>query len=184
LLSFILQFVPIYVFWLVLSEHYTPFYLTAGAVASVLIVIFNREMFSSLLPSDRKGKFTLGSALKTAFHLVRYVPWLLLQIARDNLLVAYLVIHPIRPIDPRILGFKTGYRRSVSQVILANSITLSPGTMTVLLENSRYLVHALVPSSCDNLTSGETQRRVGRIFDEEPEGPPHAACGYSFKEIG
>lgn len=183
ILSFMLQFVPLYIFWLVLSEHYTPFYLIAGGLVSALIVIFNREMFSSLLPSDRLGKFTLGSALKTAFYLIKYVPWLLLQIARDNVLVAYLVIHPRMPIDPRLLGFKTSYRRSVSQVILANSITLSPGTMTILLENNRYLVHALIPSSCDNLTSGETQERVGKVFDEAPENPPQAVCGYTFKEV-
>jgi multicomponent Na+:H+ antiporter subunit E len=182
-LGFMLQFVPLYIFWLVLSEHYTPFYLIAGALISALIVIFNREMFSSLLPTDRLGKFTPGSALKTAFYLIKYVPWLLLQIARDNLLVAYLVIHPRMPINPRILSFKASYRRSASQVILANSITLSPGTMTVLLENNRYLVHALIPSSCDNLTSGETQGRVGKIFDEVPEGPPQSACGYTFGEI-
>ncbi|MDD2471699.1 MAG: Na+/H+ antiporter subunit E [Dehalococcoidales bacterium] len=182
-MSSVLQFIPLYAFWLVLSEHYQPFYLISGALICALIVLFNNEMFSSLLPADRKGALTIFSAIRTAYHLIKYIPWLIIQIARDNLLVAYLVIHPKMPIDPRLLGFKTGYRRSASQVILANSITLSPGTMTILLENNHYLVHALVPSSCNNLTSGETQGRVGKIFDEAPETPPEAVSGYTFKEI-
>jgi len=183
LFSLLLQFVPLYALWLVLSEHYQPFYLISGALICGFIVFFNHEMFADFLPTDRNSMLTMQSAFRTAFNLMKYLPWLVFQIIRDNLLVAYLVIHPKMPIDPRLLSFKTGYHRSASQVILANSITLSPGTMTILLENNHYLIHALIPSSCDNLTSGETQARVAKIFNEAPEKAPKSVCGYTFEEV-
>lgn len=183
LLSLALQFIPLYAFWLVLSQHYQPFYLIAGAVVCAGVTWFNREMFFALAPAGRSGRLSPVSALKTAYHLARYVPWLVIQIARDNVLVAYLVLHPRMPINPGLIRFKTGYKKPVSQVILANSITLSPGTMTVLLEHNSYLVHDLIPSSCANLISGETQKRVSRIFDEEPEPAPGVRWGESFKEL-
>jgi len=184
LLPALLQFIPLYAFWLVLSEHYQPFYLIAGAVICAGITWFNREMFLALAPADRTGKLTMLSALKTAYHLAVYLPWLVAQIARDNLLVAYLVLHPSMPIDPHVMQFKTRYKKPVSQVILANSITLSPGTMTVLLENNTYLVHGLLPSSCNNLVKGETQKRVRKIFDEADEPAPEARWGKTFTDLG
>ncbi|MBN1369647.1 MAG: Na+/H+ antiporter subunit E [Dehalococcoidaceae bacterium] len=183
LLSLALQFIPLYVFWVILSQHYQPFYLIAGAVVCAGVTWFNREMFVALAPAGRSGRLSLVSALKTAYHLATYVPWLVAQIARDNLLVAYLVLHPRMPINPGLIRFKTGYKKPVSQVILANSITLSPGTMTVLLESNKYLVHDLIPSSCANLVSGETQKRVSRIFDEEPEPAPEIRWGESFEDL-
>ncbi|MDD5486523.1 MAG: Na+/H+ antiporter subunit E, partial [Dehalococcoidales bacterium] len=104
-------------------------------------------------------------------------------VIHDNLLVAYLVVHPRMPIDPRLLGFKTSYKRSVSQVILANSITLSPGTMTVLAEDNHYIIHALIPSSCEGLINAGTQTRVAKIYDEAAEQLPEAECGYTFEEV-
>jgi len=183
LLSLALQFIPLYIFWLLLSQHYQPFYLIAGALVCAGVSWFNREMFFALAPAGRSGRLSLVSALKTAYHLARYVPWLVAQIARDNLLVAYLVLHPRMPINPGLIRFRTGYKKPVSQVILANSITLSPGTMTVFLENNSYLVHDLIPSSCGNLVSGETQNRVSRIFDEDPETAPKVNWGESFKDL-
>ncbi len=182
-LSLILQFVPLYVLWLLLSQHYQPFYLVSGALLCGIVVAFNREMFTSFMPAAQDGSLTFKSALRTAGQFLKYLPWLLYQVIHDNLLVAYLVVHPRMPIDPRLLGFKTNYNRSVSQVILANSITLSPGTMTVLAEDNHYIIHALIPSSCEGLINAETQTRVAKIYDETAEQLPEAECGYTFGEI-
>jgi|LSQX01.1.fsa_nt_gb multicomponent Na+:H+ antiporter subunit E len=183
IISLFMQWLPLYAFWLVLSEHYTPFYLVIGALASGLIVFFNHEMFVAFYPLNNNGRITIKSALSVAWRFLKYLPGLLFQVIRDNLLVAYLVIHPKMPIDPMLLGFKTKYQRSVSHVILGNSITLSPGTMTISLENDYYLIHGLIPSCFDSMISGEAQAKVAKIFNEELQGTPVSITGHTFKEV-
>ena len=183
LINISLQFIPLFIFWLVLSGKFQPYYLVVGILSCSIIVWFNREMFSSLKPTDHSGNLSVRSALKTAWRLMIYIPWLAFQIARDNILVAYLVTHPKMPIDPRVVKFNSRYKRPASQVILANSITLSPGTMTVFLQDNEFVVHMLIPSSCDKLKSGELINRAGKIFDESPQEPPEIIWRESFEQL-
>ncbi len=182
-LSLLLQFIPVYCFWLVLSGRFQPFYLITGAITCLLVCYFNIEMFTDFRPTGKTGRLSITTALKAGWHFLAYIPWLALQVFRDNLQVAYMVIHPRMPIDPGAIIFNTGYKRPLSQVILANSITLSPGTMTVMLEDNHYLVHMLLPASCGNLVNGKTQNKVARIFSEGPEPVPQVEWHYSFKEL-
>jgi len=178
-----LQFIPLFIFWLVLSGKFQPYYLIVGILSCSIVVWFNRDMFSALTPTDHKGNLSVHSAVRTAWRLMVYIPWLAFQIARDNILVAYLVVHPKMPIDPKLIRFDSQFQRSASQVILANSITLSPGTMTVLLDGNRFTVHALIPSSCQNLINAKTQNKIRKIFDEAVQPVTEIHWGDTFKEL-
>jgi multicomponent Na+:H+ antiporter subunit E len=86
--------------------------------------------------------------------------------------VAYIVLHPKLPIEPGLLRFRTRLRSQVGHVILANSITLTPGTITVDLSDGTYLVHALVPGAAASLLEAKMQSKLEAIFGEPEEPQP------------
>jgi multicomponent Na+:H+ antiporter subunit E len=76
---------------------------------------------------------------------------------------------------PAELRFSTGLESRLARVVLANSITLVPGTMTMTLNEDEFVVHALTPAAADDLLSARMQNMIGSIFLEEPEPPPEVA---------
>ena len=126
-------------------------------------------------------------AVRLAFlkflRFLAYMPWLLYQIIKANIQVASIVLNPKMPIDPVFLQFNTQLKRKVAQVILATSITLTPGTVTMILENGRYTVHALVPGSAGDLVEANMQNKVGAIFMEKKEPPPDVRWAHSLEEL-
>jgi len=103
-----------------------------------------------------------------AVRFIRYLPWLFYQIVLANLHVAYLALHPNMPrlIDPHIIKFKTKLKKDMSLVTFANSITLTPGTITVLIKEGHYYVHAIDRFVAESLP-GDMEKRVGHIYMED-----------------
>jgi multicomponent Na+:H+ antiporter subunit E len=105
-----------------------------------------------------------GRALRTIARLVVYVPYLLWEISKANLEVAYIVLHPSLPIDPSIERFRPALPIGVPVTTLANSITLTPGTVTVDVSDREFHVHALTQGSRDSLYAGGLERAVRFVF--------------------
>ncbi|MFC1962187.1 Na+/H+ antiporter subunit E [Chloroflexota bacterium] len=177
------EFALLFIFWLVLSGHFDITYVLLGVFSSALITILTNDLFSSLFTQGRQGQnnFLLSSPRVLSF--LAYLPWLLFRIIQANLQVAYLVLHPRMPIRPGLLRFRTGIRSHLAQVMLANSITLTPGTVTVDLEDGEYVVHALVPESAERLLEAKIQNQIGQIFREEKDLPPRVRWLASLKEL-
>ena len=97
-----------------------------------------------------------------------YLPWLLYQIVLSTLHVAFLALHPKMQdqIDPTIVTFKTKLRTDIAKVALANSITLTPGTITIRIENQVFYVHAISRKAAAGLP-GEMEERLARIFERD-----------------
>ena len=112
-------------FWLLLSGYFTPFLVAAGVGSSIAVVAFARRM--EMVDVE-------------AFPLVmwrtmfRYWPWLLKEIAKSGWSVTRIVLDPRLPITPTLIRFRPGQRTPVGLVTHANSITLTPGTITVEAE--------------------------------------------------
>nr|MCR5853382.1 Na+/H+ antiporter subunit E [Methanophagales archaeon] len=105
--------------------------------------------------------------LTKAYRFIFYVPWLLWQIILANFDVAYRVLHPKMPINPRIIEFDTTLRGDVSRTTLANSITLTPGTITIEVKGSRFWVHAIADKAAEALLVDKTmQKKVAYVFME------------------
>ncbi len=73
------------------------------------------------------------------------------------------VLHPQMPIKPQIVEIEVDLETDVAKVLLANSITLTPGTVTVDIEGNKFIVHALTDKALESLLSGEMHARVKRI---------------------
>ena len=101
-----------------------------------------------------------------ALRFLCYIPWLIQQIVLSNLHVASVVLRRKMPINPQIITFKTKLETDISSITLANSITLTPGTITMDIRDGVYYVHALDQKVADNLNAGEMEDRVAHIFME------------------
>lgn len=96
-----------------------------------------------------------------------YLSWLMLQIAKANVDVARVVWSPKLSIDPQMIELDHDLRTSLGRVTYANSITLTPGTVTVEMGRRRVLVHALTQAGADDLITGEMLKRI-RAREVEP----------------
>ena len=113
-----------------------------------------------------------GTRWRIAWRFFTYLLWLVYSIIEANLQVAYLVLHPKLPIEPGLLRFTTQLQSEIGHVILANSITLTPGTITVHYSEGTYVVHTLVPQAATSLLEAKMQNKLQSIFGEAEELQP------------
>lgn len=155
--------------WLVLSGRFDAFHLSVGALSVVVVVMAAWRL--SIFPKDRIGEDIWSSVYRNVrWRYGIWYPWILLyNITSANLKVAALILAPHMPIDPFLLRFKARYATDVAKILLGNSITLTPGTVTLEIEQDEFTVHALSPHLADSLLDGTDQNRIARIFGD-PEG--------------
>jgi multicomponent Na+:H+ antiporter subunit E len=153
-------FAVMLIFWIVLSGMFDAFHMTLGVVCCMLVAHFSHDL---LIFGEKEE-----ARVKGVFGLIGYLPWLFYQIILANLQVAYVVLHPrmYELIDPHVVRFKTRLRRPISKVTFAQSITLTPGTITVSIHDDEFSVYALTRSASDALP-GEMEERVARALESE-----------------
>jgi len=179
----VLQFSILFTFWLILSGHFNLKYILTGVASVSLITWLDNDLFSSIFDHEEMADISGPPAVLKFLHFVRYMPWLLYQVVKANFQVAKIVLNPRMPIDPSIIRFNVRTKRKVAQVILANSITLTPGTVTISLDDGSYTVHTLVPELAQGLVEATMQNKVGEIFIEKKEQPPKILRVYSIKDL-
>ena len=143
-------------FWLLLSGHYTVWLIGSGAVTALLLAVLGRRFGygdEEGLPVERVAA-GLG-----------YWPWLVKEVALSSVAVARIIVNPRLPISPRLIRAPYGPRTSVGIATYANSITLTPGTITVEVDQRRreFVVHALTDAGASDLMAGEMNNRVERF---------------------
>ncbi len=125
---------------------------TAGLVAALLApVVFGRQ------PS-------LTRLAVQSVRMAVYAPYLLWEIAKANVQIAYVVLHPSLPIDPKVVEFRAAVWGDVPVTTLANSITLTPGTLTVDVTGRSFVVHSLTSGARADLFEGALERAVRFVF--------------------
>lgn len=153
-------FAVMLLFWVVLSGMFDAFHLSLGVICCLLVAHFSHDL---LFFGD--GKY---SNIKSLLGMVAYVPWLFFQIVIANLQMAYIVLHPrmFNLIDPHVIRFKTKLERPISKVTFAQSITLTPGTITVSIQDDEFSVYALTRSASNSLP-GEMEDRIARALESD-----------------
>lgn len=159
-LDVLLQGFFLMAFWLLLSWQLDLYHIVVGFVSTVVVVALNHRVFRVQF---FKGDVPEWERMRP-IGILRYIPWLVLEIVLASLQVAYVVLHPKMPIRPLLLRFTAKLPNIGATVVLANSITLTPGTITIEVKNDRYLVHALRDESITGLTDGTMQTQVAKIF--------------------
>lgn len=144
--------------WLLLSGHYTATLMTYGALSCAFVVWLSRHL--DILDEEA---LPVQLGLRPFF----YLPWLFKEIVVSNLAVMRVILDPKLPIQPRLIKVRASQKSDVAQVLYANSITLTPGTVTLDVRDGEFLVHALTDESAEGVLSGEMDRRVAALEGSE-----------------
>ncbi|MDA0652841.1 MAG: Na+/H+ antiporter subunit E [Proteobacteria bacterium] len=144
--------------WLLLSGHYTPFIMSLGIGSCALVVLVTLRMDVA----DHEGH-----PIHLTWRGLTYWPWLMIEIFKANIDVAKLILSPNLGITPTLIRVKASQTSDLGQVIYANSITLTPGTISIDVANGEILVHALSREGAEALLDGEMDRRVTRMVGED-----------------
>lgn len=145
--SVLSTFILLFIFWIVLSQRFEPFYIVSGIISSAIVA----SLTHSLLFKERIGH----SAAKRALLFIAYCFYLLYRIVIANLDVVYRVWHPKMPIDPEITTHESKLASDWGKTALANSITLTPGTITIDITGKEYTIHALTPKAAGSVDGME-----------------------------
>ena len=157
---FFLTFLVMFTVWIVFSGRFDGFHLILGVISCAIIALLSADLLFPL-PVNRGLPFLW-------LRMIRYLPWLFYQIFRANLHVMYLVFHPrmMELIDPHIIEFNSDLASDVARTTFANSITLTPGTITVnVTALGKFSVHCIDTESGLPLP-GEMQARIANVFGE------------------
>lgn len=140
--------------WLLLSGYFVPLILALG-LASVVLVVFIAHRMDVI---DHEGQ-----PVHLSWRIFPYWLWLLKEIFVSAVHVSGVILQPRMPIRPRMLHLKATQHTELGHVIYANSITLTPGTVTVELDDENLAVHALTEETAEGLESGDMDRRVTAV---------------------
>lgn len=143
--------------WWLWSGHADALLLSFGGLSVLAVIGMTWRM--RLLDDE---SVPVGLTLRA----LRYAPWLLWEIFKANLDVARRIVSPGLPIRPNVLRVRGRQRSELGRTIYANSITLTPGTVTIELDGDEFVVHALTEEAAAELRSGEMDRRVCRVEGE------------------
>jgi len=144
-------FACLFLFWLLLSGFFTAFLVSAGVGCAFAVVWFSRR----LDVVDHEGHpIHLGASV------LLYWPWLLKEIAKSAWDVSRIIVNPRLPISPALVRVVPSQKTDVGLVIHAQSITLTPGTITIEARPGEFLVHGLTQSGARGAIDSEMDRRV------------------------
>lgn len=141
--------------WLLLSGLFYPHLLAFGLISVALVVWIALRMDVV----DQEGH----PVHLRAKPLAGYWLWLLKEIVKSNLDVSRRILHPRLPISPTVVRLKCSQRTDLGRVIYANSLTLTPGTVSINVEDGCIEAHALTREGAESLKRGEMDARVSEL---------------------
>ena len=150
-------------FWMIMVSQISLIYLLLGAVFSALIVFFFNE---HLL--NKFARFPI--IIKNLVRLVVYIARLIYEIIIANIQVAKIVLSVNMNLSPTFIRFKGKLQKDASKAILGNSITLTPGTLTVEIEDDEFIVHGLTKEHAENLLDWYMVDYLTEMEGEENRG--------------
>lgn len=145
-----------FLFYLVLGGAFDAFDLLTGAVSATIVAVALSRVSLTRDPDWQSPLRVL--------RMVVYVPYLFWEIFKSNVQIAAVILDPRMPIDPRLVRVKPAVWGALPMTTLANSITLTPGTLTVRIEGRELLIHTLVPDARSGLFAGSLERAVRFVF--------------------
>jgi len=152
-------FAALFLFWIVLSGFFTPFLLGAGALSALAVAWFASRM--DVVDHE-------GHPVHLGLSALTYWPWLIKEILQSSWSVTKIILDPKLPVSPTMVKFAPGQRTVVGLVTHANSITLTPATISIEVEPGEFVVHGLTRESALACIDSEMNRRVQRFEGQVP----------------
>jgi len=149
--------VVLFLFWLLLSGFLTPGLMTFGIFSALAAVAVAWRM--SAIDEE-------GHPVHLVIGAITFFPWLVWEIVKSAWTVTKIIVDPALPISPTVVTVKAGQKTSSGITTYANSITLTPGTITIDVEGPELTIHALSKQGADDLKAGDMDARVTRFEGE------------------
>lgn len=145
--------------WLLMSGIFIPFILILGILSCVVVVAIAMRM--DVVDHE-------AVPVHLTFSAICYWPWLIWEIVKANIDVTKRILIPSVGISPAMARIKSTQKTDLARVIFANSITLTPGTITIDVEEDGYiLVHSIAREGINGLEAGDMDRRVTSMAGED-----------------
>ncbi len=150
-----LKAMALFVFWISLSGSFDWIHLGLGLICSFAVAWLN------------SGHSPFVAKFRLWLKVFLYLPWLFYKILQSSLHLSKLILHPALPIDPQLISVETKLNHHAAVVLLGNSITLTPGTITAEVDRNNLIVHAMDKVSSEDLLSKEMEMKIADIFDDQ-----------------
>ena len=150
-----LKATALFVLWVMLSASLEWVHLVLGLILSFAVAWINSG-HSPFVP-----KFRLWGSI------LLYLPWLFTKIVQSSIHLTKLILHPALPIEPRLIHVQTKLGHHAAVVLLGNSITLTPGTITAEVERNKLIVHAMDEVSGEDIVNGRLESKIAEVFKDE-----------------
>ncbi len=144
----------LFTLWIMLSAKFDLYHLGLGLILSFFVAWLNSG-HSPFVP-----RFHLWG------KMVLYLPWLFARIVQSSLHLTKLILHPKLPIHPKLIRYESKLQETPAIVLLGNSITLTPGTITAEVDGQMLLVHAMDEVSAGDVTSRRLESKIADVFGE------------------
>ncbi len=161
--SLIVSFSFLMSFWLVMSGFYDVFHIGMGVVCVAIVMGIDAKLKSLKYFGDDEDVL---SQIRYGYG-VYYIGWLVVQIVISGIHVAGVILSPRLANRTCIVKFKADLPNTQARVILGNSITLTPGTLTLDIQDNEFTVHALVPESYAGIIDDTMPRNVLKLFTSD-----------------
>lgn len=158
-------FIPLMLLWIIMSGIFEFKFICFGAISCAIIAAASiKVLILGGLKSDRQY-FTFHV---NAFKMAGYLSWLVKEIIKSSIYVSKVVLFDRAALNPHIIWFKADYDHPAARALLANSITLTPGTITIdIYDDGVYSVHALTDETAEGLLEGTMQKKIAALYGEE-----------------
>ena len=147
----------LFVLWLLLSESFNVFHMAVGLGAAFLVALLRTDLRA-------KPRYVIRWA-----NTLPYMAWLFSRMLVSGFHVSWLILHPRLPIKPVLFRHRADLGSEEAVLLMGNSITLTPGTVTVEADAGELIVHALDDESTKDVASQRLERMVGRVFPASEE---------------
>ena len=154
------MYVLFFLAWVIFNGKITTEIVILGIIISAAVFAFFCKFMDYSLQKEKLF-------YKKSFFLLKYVVVLILEIVKANFAVIHMILTTREQMEPALVKFRTNLKSETSRVILANSITLTPGTITVSLEEDEYLVHCLDKSLAEGMEDSVFVKMLEEIEKEE-----------------
>jgi multicomponent Na+:H+ antiporter subunit E len=165
-LRLLLLFALLLGFWLLLSGRLDPHLVASGVLSAALITAVSAPLLER----------TIGPAAThpraRVLPAIPLVVWLTGRMIVSAVQLARIVLDPRVPPEPGIVRFRTQLTSPAARSVLANAITLVPGTMTLEMIGDELTVHSFTPDAVEDVATAALQNRIARVFGDGAQAKP------------
>jgi len=163
--NIVLHFILMMSFWLILSGYFDFFHISLGVISVITVLWFNTNLRRYVF-YDENVNTKSGFRVLRFFYFLIFLVW---EIITSSFRIAFLIIHPQMPIKTGIIKFRTNLPNMVAKVILGNSISLTPGTVTLQIQGDEFLVHSLTNESDEAHIDHTLAVEVSKLYKTQVE---------------